>query len=526
MRGTGRWGVFVLLLAAVGLFGCNSSPTGVVSSGTLAIGIQPGGVPAAWRLEGHGLIQNGSGDHRFTDLLPGLYTLTWLPTDGWINVGETTVTVQVLAGSTVEVAGSFVQDVPVQLSIATEPEGVTAGWALTRPDGTVLFGSGDQQVSLAHSGRITLRWSTVDGWWRPQPTGLHVIVTGDTTFTGIYQQKLPLRNGFVCLPGGSFVMGSPPGELGHQNDENQHRVTLSHRFWCLRQEVTERQLLEAALAATRQDGLKLVIRAEGSADHDHPVGVDTVTYTDYPGLTVILERTNNGPVSPIVSTATFWDNLDGRTDSLLVTTPRQVIVNPELEEGESPLVFIPGTVYLPIDVTWRVAAACCDWYSLGEGLPRAYDHATWSLTGDPYAVTGYRLPTEAEWEYACRAGTETAFYTGPITSQTVDDPNLARAAWYGSQATLRVGMLKEDNGFGIYDQLGNLWEWTGDWYGPYATEPVTDPAGPAAGDLKVTRGGFFASMAIDCRAANRRPYDPRFHDGIGIRPVRIYTESR
>jgi formylglycine-generating enzyme required for sulfatase activity len=113
----------------------------------------------------------------------------------------------------------------------------------------------------------------------------------------------------------------------------------------------------------------------------------------------------------------------------------------------------------------------------------------------------YRLPTEAEWEYACRAGTTTRFNYG-------DDPgytNLASHAWYTSNSgneTHTVG-LKPANGWGLYDMHGNLWEWCQDWYDAYPGGSVTDPQGPASGDYRVLRGGSWAEQAGLCRAACR-----------------------
>ena len=105
-----------------------------------------------------------------------------------------------------------------------------------------------------------------------------------------------------------------------------------------------------------------------------------------------------------------------------------------------------------------------------------------------------RLPTEAEWEYAARAGSSVDPY-GPLD----------RIAWYGGNSgntTHPVGQ-KKPNAFGLYDMLGNVWQWCQDWYGPYPDSSVVDPQGPPTGDLHVTRGGCYYCPPIHERAARR-----------------------
>lgn len=128
----------------------------------------------------------------------------------------------------------------------------------------------------------------------------------------------------------------------------------------------------------------------------------------------------------------------------------------------------------------------------------------------------YRLPTEAQWEYACRAGTATTFSFGD------SDSALAEHAWFEKNVWL-VGLEraqrvrgKRPNAFGLYDMHGNVWEWCRDWYDPhyYAAGPNTDPAGPAAGAKRVIRGGGWGDNAQDCRSASRDGIAPleRFSD--------------
>jgi len=117
----------------------------------------------------------------------------------------------------------------------------------------------------------------------------------------------------------------------------------------------------------------------------------------------------------------------------------------------------------------------------------------------------FRLPTEAEWEYACRAGTTTRYYTGDSES------DLPRAGWYSGNSgekTHPVGQ-KEPNAFGLYDMHGNVLEWCDDWYGPYSGEAQKDPRGPSSGSGRVFRGGWY-SGARNCRSANRNGHTPDY----------------
>ena len=126
----------------------------------------------------------------------------------------------------------------------------------------------------------------------------------------------------------------------------------------------------------------------------------------------------------------------------------------------------------------------------------------------------FRLPTEAEWEYACRAGTETAFYNGPITEPSGHDPNLDKVGWFdeNSGSTTHPVGQKEPNAWGLYDMHGNVWEWCSDWFDEkyYAKSPPEDPQGPESGAGRVNRGGAWLNDAGFCRAAYRGRYTPDY----------------
>lgn len=156
---------------------------------------------------------------------------------------------------------------------------------------------------------------------------------------------------------------------------------------------------------------------------------------------------------------------------------------------------------LPVEqVSWMDAAIFCNRLSEMMGLQPVYDESDESANMNAH---GFRLPTEAEWEYACRAGTTTAFYWG-------DDSNyseIGEYAWYSrnSEDQPREVGLKPPNAFGLFDMSGNVWEWCQDWYGDYPNQDQVDPLGPQLGmtSRRLVRGGAFGDSSATLRSARR-----------------------
>jgi len=129
----------------------------------------------------------------------------------------------------------------------------------------------------------------------------------------------------------------------------------------------------------------------------------------------------------------------------------------------------------------------------------------------------YRLPTEAQWEYACRAGSTTRFCFGD------DESRLGDYAWYDRNSGRRTHSVaqKKPNAWGLYDMHGNVWEWCADWYDAYPSGHVTDPTGPSSGSDRVYRGGSWLGYARLCRSAIRVNYTPGDrNDFLGFRLTR------
>jgi formylglycine-generating enzyme len=259
------------------------------------------------------------------------------------------------------------------------------------------------------------------------------------------------------IAAGEFDMGSPATEEGRKPDESPlTHVTISKGYWLGKTELTIGQW-KSVMGETLRGHVMAMLKDE--------------TIYDFGGQQKTLRA---------------FMNFDP-------TDPDRVMAN---ENDSLPMYF----------ASWDDAMAFCRRLTQlekdGGRLPNGYE---------------YSLPTEAQWEYACRAGTTTATFDGPLmmtgrTSAVVND-----IAWYGGNNTVnytgkklgntgagpRKVAEKKPNGWGLYDMPGNIWEWCRDWYGAYPGGNITDPTGPNTGTARVNRGGSWGSGAADERSANR-----------------------
>ena len=309
--------------------------------------------------------------------------------------------------------------------------------------------------------------------------------SGDLTDTD--EVTIPVRSddppppgSFVRVPSGSFIMGDGVAYCGI--DERQ--VTLRRDFWIGQYEVTNQEYLE-----------------------------------------LVQWAYDNGYVT--ATSSSVLDDLDGSTKELV-----------DLEDLDCEIGFSGGVFSLrdaghgingdhPLkEVTWYGAVAYCDWLSLSEGLSRAYDHSTWVCGGgDPYSAEGYRLPTDAEWEYAAQWNDERIYPWGdesPTCSLANYKPSGRNCVGWTSPVGGYPAGAQSNHSDPIYDLAGNVWEWANDWYQcDLGTSPETDPPGPNTGSTRVIRGGSWSHDASLLRASYRNYYAPYYsHYNLGFRLAR------
>jgi formylglycine-generating enzyme required for sulfatase activity len=274
----------------------------------------------------------------------------------------------------------------------------------------------------------------------------------------------PLLTGFAFIPAGAFIMGSPIDEIGRSGNEIQHHVIFMRSFYMQVTEVTWTQWNEVR---------------DWALVH---------------GYTDLASGQNGGVQGGFASSDESGDHPVTRVNWYDIV--KWLNARSEMEG---------------LSAVYRVGGAV---YRIGESVPD-FDAA----------ASGYRLPTEAEWEYGCRAGTATAFHNGSISNAgaTPVDPNLDVIGWYSgnsSNSTHRVGE-KIPNAWGLYDMSGNVWELCWDWSGDNSGTAVTDPMGPATGTHRVDRGGSWRYDARVCRSSYRGFLGPNVRNNdVGFRPVR------
>ncbi len=290
-------------------------------------------------------------------------------------------------------------------------------------------------------------------------------------------------------------------------------------------------------------------------DDKNPVNGGNGTLTHSGGMVLIKAKdmtfqmgSNNGsideqPVHTVSFTFSFWMDTTEVTqadyDSLMNAT-YDGYFTPSWQ-----VTFGQGDDYPAYAVYWDDAVLYCNARSKSEGLDTVYTYT--GINGVPGSLctldslsadlskNGYRLPTEAEWEYACRAGSTSDFYWGedydPYPSTPEDSAEVnSFAVWSANSWIFGVGHsdygthpvgTKAPNSFGLYDMSGNVYEWCHDWYGDYDGSSQTDPTGPPNGGWHSVRGGSWGTGAGLLRSANRTFTSPDYqYYFLGFRCVK------
>jgi formylglycine-generating enzyme required for sulfatase activity len=403
-----------------------------------------------------------------------------------------------------------------QIVIDPEPDSIDAPWLITGPGGFSRSGNGDITLSDLGLGDYTLTWGAVTGWNPPDPATATRALQADVTlvFSGAYivrphtitidpvpdtvdtTWQLTGPDGYSLIDGGNLTL--PDMEPG---DYTMTWGTATG--WSAPIPAVQSQTLDAGGSLTFTSTYDVLLDLQ----EIQPGAFEMGSPPSEPG------REDDETSHPVTLTRGYWMATQEVTEWLW----RAVM------GGASTSSRLPKT-----SVDWFDAIAFCNELSLMKGLTPAY-----SLVGDDWTwdreADGYRLPTEAEWEYACRAGSTTALANGPLTVLECDplDPNLDAIAWYRCNSGTNENFfrhdvgLKQANAWGLFDMNGNVFEWCWDWYGSYQEEPATDPSGPTTGHYRVIRGGDFTARARDCRSAHRYPYYLEWPiHSIGLRIVR------
>ncbi|MBR4171228.1 MAG: acyl carrier protein [Kiritimatiellae bacterium] len=292
---------------------------------------------------------------------------------------------------------------------------------------------------------------------------------------------------FRWCPPGTFEMGSPMSESGRDGREVRHRVTLTKGFWMGRFPVTREQwdsVMETnPSAGTMERKARDVVIEQ--------LGVDAGQVTRNASFVSDLGADSLDAVELVMGFEEEFGATISEEEAEKLTTFGKVL---DYLKSKG---FADGEKQLPQqNVSWL---SC-----------QAFVEKVNAVTG-----CGMRLPTEAEWEYACRAGTNTPYSgTGSLDGM----------GWYGGNSGNEphpVG-TKASNAWGLYDMHGNVCEWCADWYGDYPSRSVTDPVGPSQGTYRVIRGGSWKHDADLCRSASRSWGGPGHRDhNLGFRVVLV-----
>ncbi len=416
------------------------------------------------------------------------------------------------------------------VNVVIVPAGLQAPWTLEGPDDYTHAGTGDEILADLEAGDYDVTWGAVTNYIAPWPQSQTLAAEGEITFTGTYVFNPPVTGtvvvdvepddldpGWVLKvetgdgdndvvgSGDQIVYGVPVGEVtldweeipGWEFSGPGYTTETLVGGGTLNMSVTYTVLPTRPLEFVRVEA--------GSFEMGSPASEPGAEADEWPQHTVTLTRSLHVSVTEITNAQ--WDHYmgDGRQGD--ATEPNQ-----------------PVTL-----ISWLQAVEFCNAVSLDIGYTPAYT-IDGGVTWNPDA-TGFRLPTEAEWEYFARAGTTTAISAGELAELNCDpDPVLTFFGWYCPNATSKMPVASlYPNDWGLYDVHGNVGEFCWDGYASdyYAGSPAVDPPGPTPGLYRIVRGGNFLAYGANCRsAARQRQRDFEQVPHVGLRVVRNAEPTR
>jgi len=399
------------------------------------------------------------------------------------------------------------------ISVDVTPDDIGVSWVLSSQDKLLASVQGDSTFSSLAPGIYTLTWGNATGWSTPTPGTVEITLqAGDQlSYSGTYAQ-VP---GTIVIDVNDDSLDAPwtltkPGNVDVTGNGDATFTDMPVGSYVM----TWGDVLDYTTPGSEQ----LAVLDGGTVTF-----TGTYTYAIPNGFVMVDAGsfTMGAPVSELGREGDEVEHAVTLTDHFLMSKYEVTQAMWDEYMGGSSFSTMPKT-----GVNWDQAVAFCNAMSVAEGYTPAYTingsgNVTWNRDAN-----GFRLPTEAEWEYACRAGSDGAFPAGQIAALFCEeDANLDAAGWYcyNSDAAAHLVGMKSANDFGLYDMNGNVWEWCWDAYtAAYedlgATDPVNDGG---AGDSRVVRSGGYLSYSHFCRAAARSMATPTLaHSMYGLRVVK------
>ncbi|MCL1993233.1 MAG: SUMF1/EgtB/PvdO family nonheme iron enzyme [Spirochaetes bacterium] len=372
-------------------------------------------------------------------------------------------------------------------------------------------------VAAAFGGR--LRWGG-GNWFSGGSMSAQALVTG--------WMNSPGHRAYIVSPEHRFMgAGQFPGGISYMfmSDQSSQPIPIS-------------SIGQPAQATAAPPAAAQTVQRVTSSIGIATLRIHAGTFTMGSPANEVGRNANEGPQRQVTISEGFWMGVYPVTQE---EWTRVMGSNPSGNQASNPMSPVVGDVEgrrPVVNVNWYDAIVFANRLSIMEGLSPAYringstnpDHwgavptnsnAVWNAVEIVPGSNGWRLPTEAQWEYSVRAGTPTAFSNGMNNWQS--EAAFANIGWFSSNSGNRAREVgrTQANPWGLHDMHGNVWEWVWDWFGTYPNQAQTDPSGESSGTERVLRGGRFNAPAQDARSAARFNINPSLRiPNVGFRLVR------